>query len=286
MRDVAVDRQQNGAMQSTDDTLLMYADRCLLAYRVADGPAMTPVACWSDGGGLWLTTSRHAVKVAALRRDPRCAVWIEPQAGSDAGIAIDGSARIYDLSDPVGLALHAPTISAALAALALTHRSALAGYVRDLPRLPSAWMPQRRVLIRVRIDRARSRMAPQHVTGVGPVLPTELPSGVRRALTGARHVVLALQRGDALEVQPAVWGAGFQLDAGAGVVPDADTPACIAVDQHVDARPTSKVGLLLRGTLDSGFRFRPTRATWWEGFSVGSSALREPATASGIVLPD
>lgn len=271
----------------TTDTLLANAARCLLAYRVSDGPAMTPVACWSDGGGLWMTTSRHATKVTALRRDPRCAVWIEPPSPTEAGVAIDGSARIFDLSDPVGLALHGPTISAALAALALTHRDALAGYVRDLPRLPVAWMPQNRVLIRVRVDRARSRMAPQRVTGVGPVLPPELPAGVRRALTGARHVALAVQRDDALTVQPAVWGAGFQLDVGATVVPDSAAPACVAVDHHVDARPSTKVGVLLRGTLDAGFRFHPRRASWWEGFTGGGTALRpSTGTSSGIVLPD
>lgn len=277
----------------TTDTLLANVDRCMLAYRVSDGPAITPVACWSDGGGLWLTTSRQASKVAALRRDPRCVLWIAPPSGSGevghgtgAGVVVDGTARVFDRSDPVGLALHAPTISAALAGLALTHRSAVAGYVRDLPRLPSAWLPQSRVLIRVRIDRARSRMAPRQVTGVGPVLPTELPSAVRRALTGIRHVTLATQRGDALAVQPAVWGAGFQLDVGATVVPDADTPACVAVDHDPGDRPSSQIGLLLRGTIDGGFRFHPVRATWWQGFSSGSAMLRAPATTSGIVLPD
>lgn len=254
---------------------------------------MRSVACWSDGAGLWLTTTWPADEVAALRRDPRCAVWIgEPRAPAggdhpaDAGIVIDGSARMYDLSDPVRLALHAPVISAALTALALAHRSAIAGYVRDLPRVAGTWVAQPRVLMRVRINRARRRMVPQHVTGMGPVLPTELPAGVRRALSGVRHVVLALQRGDGLEVRPALWKAGFQLDVGAGVVPDTDTPASILVDQHVDARPASSVGLLLRGTVDSRFRFRPQSATWWQGVSVESSKLREPATASGIVLPD
>lgn len=291
----------------TTDTLLANVHRCMLAYRVSEGPAITPVACWSDGGGLWLTTSRQAGKVAALRRDPRCALWIAPPStsgsaavahgdatsggaavghGNGAGVVVDGTARIFDRSDPVGLALHAPTIAAALAGLALTHGSAVAGYVRDLPRLPSAWLPQSRVLIRVRIDRARSRMAPREVTGVGPVLPTELPSAVRRALTGIRHVTLATQRGDALAVQPAVWGAGFQLDVGATVVPEADTPACVAVDHDPGDRPSSQIGLLLRGTMDSEFRFHPVRASWWQGFSGGSAMLRAPATTSGIVLPD
>lgn len=246
---------------------------------------MRSLACWSDGGGLWLMTSWRTDEVTALRRDPRCAVWIGDPA-THAGIAIDGSARIYDLSDPLRLALHAPTISAALTALALAHRSAIAGYVRDLPRVPVARVTQPRVLMRLRINRARRRMVPRHVTGMGPVLPTELPSGVRRALAGVRHVVLALQRGDGLEVQPAVWKAGFQLDVGAGVVPNPDTPACVAVDRYVDARPAESVGLLLHGTVDGRFRFRPVRATWRQGVSVGSSALREPAAASGIVLPD
>jgi hypothetical protein len=272
-------------MASTD-TLLANAQRCLLAYLAEGGPEMVPVACWSDGGGLWVTTARRSSLVAALRRDPRCAVWIEPPTAADAGIAIDGSARVYDLSDPVGLTLHAPTISAAVAALALTHRADLAGHVWDLWRFPRRWLPRSRVLIRIRIDRARGRVAPQQVTGAGPALPTEVPSGVRRALTGVRQVALALRRGDTLTVQPAVWGTGFKLDVGASAVPDRQTPACVVISRDDGARPSRRVGLLLGGTVDSGYRFRPAHAIWWEGLAEGSSELRDPPTSSGIVLPD
>lgn len=271
---------------AASDTLLAQATRCLVAYRVSDGPAMTPMACWSDGGGLWMTTSRRAAKVRALRRDPRCAVWIEPDDPAEPGVAVDGTARVYDLSDPIGLALHAPTISAALAAMAVTHRAALAGYARDLPQLPARWMPQGRVLIRVRVDRARSRLGPQRRTGVGPLLPSELPAGVRRAVTGARLVTLAMQRGDALVVQPAVWNAGFALDLGVGAVPDGRTPACIVVDAHDQPRPSTKVGVLLRGHVDDGLVFRPRRAVWWEGFDASAGPIQPPTSASGITLPD
>lgn len=271
---------------SSSDTLLADADHCLIAYRVSRGPAMTPMACWSDGGGLWMTSSREAAKVAALRRDPRCAVWVEPPTPFDPGVMIDGTARIYDLSDPVGLVLHGPTVAAAIAALALTHRSSLAGYVRDLPRLPNAWQPQNRVLIRVRIDRARSRLAPQRVTGVGPGLPTELPSGVRRALTGVRRVTVATQRGDLLTVQPAVWSAGFQLELAAAVVPESGTPTCVVADARPLARPSTRSGVLLRGTVDGALRFSPERAVWWEGFSSDAAAVRARSSASGITLPD
>jgi hypothetical protein len=273
----------------------------MLVYRAGDGPAITPVACWSDGAALWLTVPRQGAEIAALRGDPSCALWIAPRrhrpgdaqsrddTGGDAdaaGVAVDGTARIFDVSDPVRLALHAPVITAALAALALTHRSELAGYMRDLPRASGAWMAQRRALVRVRIDRARSRMVPGRITGVGPVLPTELPAAVRRALTGIRQVTLATQRGDALMVQPAVWGAGFQLEVGTTVRPGADTPACIAIDHEPDDRQTEGAGLMLRGTVDGGLRFHPDRATWWQGLTSDSTTLRAPATTSGIVLPD
>lgn len=285
MRDAVAGPDDNGRMPSTD-TVLAHATHCMLAHRTPDGPVMTPLACWSDGGGLWLLTSRLAPHVDALRGDPRCVVWIQPPPGADAGIAIDGSVRIYDLSDPVRLTLHAPTISAAMAGLALAHRATIAGFVRDLPRSLPGGAPPSLVLLRVRIDRARSRMVPQHVTGVGPVLPTEIPSSVRRALTGVRHVALVLERNGALVVQPAVWGSGFRLDVGAGLVPPAATPACVGIYRQDDARPAAGAGLLLEGSVDSGFAFRPGRATWWEGWSAGSAALAEPATASGIVLPD
>ncbi|HSJ45905.1 MAG TPA: pyridoxamine 5'-phosphate oxidase family protein [Euzebyales bacterium] len=271
---------------AASDTLLAQATRCLVAYRVSDGPSMTPMACWSDGGGLWMTTSRRAAKVAALRRDPRCALWIESGDPALPGVAVDGTGRIYDLSDPIGLALHAPTISAALAAMAVTHRAALVGYVSDVPQLPGRWMPQSRVLIRVRVDRARSRLAPQRRTGVGPLLPSELPAGVRRAVTGTRRVTLAMQRGDALTVQPAVWNAGFALDLGVGAVPDEQTPACIVVDAHHEPRPSAKVGVLLRGHVDGGLIFHPRRAVWWEGFESSAGPVQPPTSASGITLPD
>jgi hypothetical protein len=271
---------------AASDTLLAQATRCLIAYRVSDGPAMTPMACWSDGGGLWMTTSRRAAKVTALRRDARCALWIEPADPAEPGVAVDGTARVYDLSDPIGLALHAPTISAALAAMAVTHRAALAGYVRDLPQLPTRWMPQGRVLIRVRVDRARSRLAPQRRSGVGPLLPSELPAGVRRAVTGTRLVTLAMQRGDTLVVQPAVWNAGFALDLGVGAVPGGRTPACVVVDAHRQPRPSTKVGVLLRGHVDDGLVFHPRRAVWWEGFDSSAGPVQPPTTSSGITLPD
>lgn len=272
-------------MPSTD-TLLADADHCQVAYRTADGPAMAAVLCWSDGGGLWLIPSRHAAMVPALRRDPRCAVWIDPPQGAHTGVAIDGSARIYDMSDPLTLALHAPTISAALAAMALTHRSTLAGFVRDLPRQRGGALPQGRVAIRVRIDRARARQVPERVTGVGPVLPTAVPSGVRRAVTEVRRVTLVMQWGESLGVQPAVWSAGFRLDVGATVVPAAETPACVVAERHDDVRPSNRVGLLLRGTVDSRFRLHPTQASWWHGAEQGTAGLDAPATASGLVLPD
>jgi hypothetical protein len=268
------------------DTLLEQATRCHVAYRVTGGPAMTPMSCWSDGGGLWMTTSKHAAKVAALRRDPRCAIWIAPPDPTDPGVALDGTARIFDLSDPVALALHAPTIPAALAALAVSHRRSVAGYVRDLPLLPARWMPTNRVLLRVRVDRARSRLAPQRRSGVGPALPAELPAAVRRGVTGTRLVTLATLRGDALTVQPAVWGTDFQLDVGATAVPDDNTAACVVVDAHDDPRPSTRRGVLLRGHVDSGLRFHPERAVWWDGFSTGASSVRPPSTASGITLPD
>jgi hypothetical protein len=271
---------------SPSDSLLDQATRCLVAYRVSDGPAMTPMACWSDGGGLWMTTSRRAAKVSALRRDPRCAVWIEPPDPTEPGVALDCTARVFDRSDPLGLALHGPTISAALAALAVTHRSSLTGYVRDLPQLPVRWLPTNRVLLRLRVDRARSRLAPQRRSGVGPVLPDELPAAVRRGVTGTRLVTLATQRGDALAVQPAIWGAGFQLDVGATAVPDGDTPACVVVDAHDDPRPSTRRGVLLRGHVDRAMAFHPRRAVWWDGFQTGAAAVRPPSTASGITLPD
>src|SRR5690606_6146192 len=99
-----------GAMPATE-TILATARRCVVAHRGTDGPGVAAVSCWSDGGGLWMLPARHPEMEAALRRDPSRVVWIPPETAGGTGVAIDGHARIFDTSDPIALALHAPATS-------------------------------------------------------------------------------------------------------------------------------------------------------------------------------
>lgn len=258
--------------------------RCLLAVHGRTGPLVSPMAYWWDDQHAWMTTAASAVKIARLRADPRCAVWVPGPEGS--GVGASGVARVFDASDPVGLLLHGPAITGAMTALAASNVSAIAGYVQDAARVPSRFRPHNRVVLRVRLDDAELCREPVAPPGVAPALPTVVPAEVRRVVGGRRRVVVALDTPD-LEVLPAVWGAGFALTPPAGRTLPADAGAAVVVDVDPGERPTTVVGLALRGTITDGGALRPARATWWEGFEIASADVPAPTSAaSGIVLPD
>ncbi|HWH32266.1 MAG TPA: hypothetical protein VNU01_06300, partial [Egibacteraceae bacterium] len=157
---------------------------------------------WWDGAGVWMLAPMLAAGAPeALRGRPPCALLLDD---GDGGLALRGSARLFGLHDPVGLALHAPAIAGAMAALALrgaaTLRRALPG---TLPREPA---------LRVAADAMEpfAVAAPRAAGGgIAPALPADVPPDVRRDLAGVRDVVV-LAAGSIL-TQRAVWGAGLSL---------------------------------------------------------------------------
>jgi hypothetical protein len=282
-------RETDAGDGSTRKTILVTAvevlgahRRCLLAFPGGSGPLVAPMAYWSDGAHLWMSTSGATVKAARLREDGTCAVYVP---GSDrVGVSASGTARVFSAADPLGLVLHGPAITAAMTALAASNVSTLGGYVQDAARVPLRFLPHNRVVIRVRLSEVEEVAEPAGPPGIAPPLPTVVPSDIRRVLGGERRIVLAVDE-PRLRLLPAVWGSGYALtlppDAG---VPDGARAAAV-VDADPEGRPTEVVGLSLRGAIAGG-ALVPERATWWEGFDLASADVPAPAARGGLVLPD
>ncbi len=258
--------------------------RCLLAFHGETGPILAPMAYWSDGEHLWMSTSGSTLKVDRLRQDVGCALYVPGVDG--AGVCAQGTVRIFSAADPLGLVLHGPAIAGAMTALAASNASSIAGYVQDVAKVPLRFMPQNRVVLRVRLTEIAVVEEPEKGPGIAPALPTVVPSDVRRILGGERHVVVAVDT-PRLEVLPAVWGAGFALTAPAGRTFVPGARAAVAIDDDGEGRPTEVIGLSMRGTISSTGVLEATRVTWWEGFELTTADVPARAAAGGgIVLPD
>lgn len=266
------------------DEILDEGTRCLLAFRSSRGPLVTPMAYWSDGRELWMTTAHDTVKARVLRRDGACTVYLPPDAGRP-GLAAQAQARIFSLADPKGLLLHSPVISAAMSALAARNVPTMVGYARNITRIPARWAPQNRVVVRLTLKGTTLVAAPVAPPGVAPALPTVVPADVRRALTGRRDVAVVRRAADGIEVGAAAWGPGMVLTGADGQVLTAAGPVAVVLDADREDGPVGVHGLVLHGAIAEGGRLRATRATWWRGFSLTTEDL-PPAPVGGIELPD
>ncbi|MGH3665657.1 MAG: hypothetical protein ACRDU8_06160, partial [Egibacteraceae bacterium] len=180
-------------VRETSDVLDV-ATRCVVAGLARTGLHATPTAFWSDGSGLWLALPGDSPTVGALRSTPGCAVAVLPEDVEGAvarGAVIQGSARVHGLHDPVGLAVHGVTVSAAMAALAARNVASFLDYVQDASRLPGRYLPRNVVAIRVAVERLRPVDPPAVAVGIAPALPAVVPADVRRRLSGRRDIVLA-----------------------------------------------------------------------------------------------
>ncbi|WP_165491891.1 pyridoxamine 5'-phosphate oxidase family protein [Egibacter rhizosphaerae] len=264
------------------------SSRCVLALNGRRGPVLAPMTYWSDGAHLWLTTAASSTKAALLRRSPQCQVYVAPPEVGAPGVVARGEARVFGLDDPVGLALHGPAIGGALAALGARNLPGVLGYARDLPRVPKAWRPRARVVLRVRLGDAKLVTPPALDAGVAPALPSVVPADVRRALAGERRVALGLGEDRGLAIAPATWSATDHgiaidsplLDAAAAT----GRRACVAVHAEPGSGPLGVAGSALHGELAQGV-LTPQRVTWWRGFSAETVGVpsRQPG---GIELPD
>ena len=259
------------------------SSRCVLAFAGRRGPVLSPLAFWSDGASLWMSTPAVSVKARALRQRPECAVYVPPPDGEGRGAVVTGRARVFGLHDPVGLAVHGAVVSTAMSMLAARNAGTLLGYVQDAGAVPSRFRPRNRVAVRITMDDVRPVATPSVGAGIAPALPTVISPNVRRALSGHRAVTLAAEHPDGrLWIGPAVWGAGFSLDLPPGA-PSTGATAAVHVGTDPRNRPTAVMGLSLFGEVEAG-RLLPTRATWWEGFDLTTVELA--AAPASITLPD
>jgi len=245
-------------------------------------PVVTPVAFWFDGAGLWCTVPGDGLEVAALDRDPACAVHVPPLEPGGVGAVVAGRSRVFSLRDPRGLLLHSPTLLTALAALGLRSVARVADRAAAGLRSPARALPEGRVAVRVRVEHVVAARALTPAAGIAPPIPTVVPPDVRRLLAGRREVIVATSAADGLSVQPAVWGPGLALTPAPG------SPLAMTGAATVSVQGDDDAGIALEGVLAGG-RLRPERVRWWSARSHGAAEVPASGAAGAlgsITLPD
>lgn len=275
------------------DEPLTTATRCVVAARGRTAPILLPAAFWFDGAALWMVVS--SMQAHALRRDPACVAYVAPPAEEEPWdaepggegrpcLAVRGRARLFDLSDPVGLMAHAPTLATALACLSARNLPRLPGYVQEVGRMPREWLLSERAAVRVTIEDTVAVVPPEAGDGPTPRLPPAVPAAVRRRLANHRQVTVAVDDGG-LAIGPATWGLGYALTTTAAFPLEPGRRAAVTVDVDPVERPSLAAGLCLGGELVGGGALRPEHATWWHGFDAGHAEVAD-SPPGGVELPD
>ena len=116
--------------------------RAVLTTRRANGdPQLSPVVCGLDAGGrVAVSTRETALKVKNMRRDPRASLCVVNDGFFGDWIQVDGAAEVVSLPDAMEL-------------LVEYYRS-LAGEHDDWDEYRAAMERERRVLVRVELERA------------------------------------------------------------------------------------------------------------------------------------
>jgi hypothetical protein len=270
------------------DRLLDDAKRLVLAWPGRKVPLMTPMAFWWDGQHMWFSTAGESVKARALRRDGTCAMYVGPQEDGGLGMLLRGEARVFHAGDPLGLTMHAGFLATAQAALMVKNAPSMMGYVVDAAKIPSGFLPARRVLVRVTVTSTQAVQPPEVGKGIAPALPTEVPPEIRRKLSGQRRIVMATQIDGGIGLMPAVWGAGFGLTLPQGMAVVDGATATAVLHDDPGFRPTEVAGVSISGTVSTGGpapKLSATKVRWWTGFELDSAELSGRATDT-IVIPD
>ncbi|GAC1658568.1 MAG: hypothetical protein NVS9B1_18740 [Candidatus Dormibacteraceae bacterium] len=269
----------------------------MLALRAGSHPLVNPAAFHFGGDSVWMTTSRHAVKVVLANRDPAASFLVD---GGRHCVLLEGEVEVYDARSVTGLArglLDAPNLAINMAGYTLKNASFIGGYLRDITAIPGEWWPQNRAVIRLRATRAWSLpTVPSPPAGPAPV--PGVPAGVRRSLTRVPVAYLCTVVDGVPLMAPALWTADGPFSIVTGVAGflgiSGRAAGGVVIESHHAYRATRMVGAYLRGTFAAapeakdhvaerysletaipglGLKFNPQRATWWRGFDLESAAI-------------
>ena len=272
----------------------------MLALNGGHYPLVNPAAFHFSGGSIWLTTSRHAVKVSLARKRPACSFLVD---GGSHCLLLEGDAEIYDPRSAPGMVrafLGGPDLYLSVAGYALKNAAYIGGYLRDLAGIPGEWWPQNRALVRLRISRVWSLPSVSSPPAEPAAVPG-VPAGVRRALTRVPVAYVCTLVDGVPLMAPAIWTANGHISVVISVAGflgiDRRAAGGLAIESHHAYRATRMIGAYLRGrfsadaeakrevggryALDApprglGLRFAPERATWWRGFTLQTADVEQP----------
>ncbi|MEP7111764.1 MAG: hypothetical protein ABI862_00730 [Ilumatobacteraceae bacterium] len=239
------------------------------AVRGKSGPVVTLQAGVDFGGYYWTTTSRHAAKVAALRRYSSAAVLSRKD---DSWRLCTGPAVVIDVSRKPEGVRELPVFAlagSALALIAVRYPEQLLGYVADAVSTPKAWRLRHRVLIAVRhedelewtddgvITHHTNRFRHEHAVQRSSAHPTKRRPTARHERDGSLldfdgSCWLGLDSDAGPIILPGGWiSASSTVDVQATVL-DAVTAwvpgrACVTIDDSTSPRPSEKSGIIARG---------------------------------------
>ncbi|HAS11512.1 MAG TPA: hypothetical protein DCS55_13520 [Acidimicrobiaceae bacterium] len=270
------------------------------AVKTRSGPHVTMQAGVVQSGRFITTTSRGSLKAKSVRAHRVAAATIEHDDGvtevvAGPTIAVDLRRPEAMLTDPAGALIAGP----ATLRMAGDQLEQLLGYVEAAGKVPSGWLPHKRVLLVTRIDRSLRVEGFSLLDGSGdwtPELPApselrrttdrtagslpELPEDVRHLVDLEAPARLGIATPHGPIVLPARWQGGdrFDLSAAALAQVHAHLPGagCATFDDSASRRPDRKRGVMLRGRLDvvevdgprATVAIRTARVTAWDGFSA------------------
>jgi hypothetical protein len=280
-------------------SLLASARIGMLAMASGRYPLVNPAAFSFSRESIWMTTSRHAVKVALARRDPAGSFLVDDGRHC---VLVEGRLEVYDsqsLPSQVKAFLEGPGFYLSLAGYAVKNAAFIGGYLRDLAGIPGEWWPHNRAVLRLRTERAWS-LPTVPSPPAEPVTVPGAPAGVRRALARVPVAYLCTIADETPLMAPALWTADGSVSVVTGVAGflglGRKGAGGLVVESHHSYRATQMIGAYIRGdfTADAdskhrvrdrygldlnppgmGLRLEPDRVTWWRGFKLQTTVLEE-----------